>query len=567
MTREERTVLGGKYEILRVLGEGGMSTVYLVRDRKLDKSWAVKEISRASGMDREVVVRTLVAEANLMKQLSHSSLPRIVDIFEEAGSVFIVMDYIEGESLEAYLERTGAQPQEKAVRLALQLCETLEYLHSRTPPIVYRDMKPANIMLRPDGTPALIDFGTAREYEAKKPEDTTALGTRGYAAPEQYGSLGQTDPRTDIYGLGATLYHMVTGHSPAKPPYEMYPIREWNSALSPGLEAIILKCARQNPDERYQSCAELSRALKNYRAYDGAARKDAMQRLALFALTLVMSLAGLTAGFAGKNLAGRAVRERYRAHVEISSAKPFAERMASYCEAIALRPESPEAYDRMLSACEAEGRFGEEESRRFLSYFDRFKDRLELESDEVLDLLFHAGMLYFYRYGGEGASVEARMALSQPFLEAIAESGREKYRHYETARDHLRIARFFRNDAAREAAPAEPEKAECEALLRSLSAIVEAPAYLESEGDSSPRIAFYREIAALMQRKSGEFLAAGVSPALVGDLLSKIGEAAGGMRLTRPAAQKQRKELLRRLAACREDINRAFKARKTEGGR
>ena len=112
-------------------------------------------------------------------------------------------------------------------------------------------------MLKPDGNVMLIDFGTAREFKSTSVADTTCLGTQGYAAPEQFGGHGQTDARTDIYCLGATMYHLVTGHNPATPPYEMYPIRQWNPMLSSGLEEIILECTQRNPEDRYQSCAEL----------------------------------------------------------------------------------------------------------------------------------------------------------------------------------------------------------------------------------------------------------------------------------------------------------------------
>ena len=118
-------------------------------------------------------------------------------------------------------------------------------------------MKPANIMLKPDGNVTLIDFGTAREFKEKNLADTTCLGTVGYAAPEQFGGMGQTDARTDIYCLGATLYHLVTGCNPSEPPYEMEPIRQKNPALSSGLERIILKCTQKDPNNRYQSAAEL----------------------------------------------------------------------------------------------------------------------------------------------------------------------------------------------------------------------------------------------------------------------------------------------------------------------
>lgn len=171
-----------------------------------------------------------------------------------------------------------------------QLCDVLGYLHSQNPPIIYRDMKPANIMLKPDGNITLIDFGTAREFKEKNLADTTCLGTMGYAAPEQFGGMGQTDGRTDIYCLGATLYHLVTGKNPCEPPYEIRPIREINPSLSGGLERIILKCTQPNPANRYQNAAELMYALEHYDEIDDIYRKKQKRKLAAFITTSVITV-------------------------------------------------------------------------------------------------------------------------------------------------------------------------------------------------------------------------------------------------------------------------------------
>ena len=199
------TVIDNKYEILKMIGKGGMSVVYLAMDKRLNKQWAVKEIKKESnGKNNEVIVQSLLAEANLMKRLDHPSLPRIVDIIDNGKTIYVVMDYIEGEPLDKILNEYGAQPQELVIEWAKQLCDVLDYLHSQSPPIIYRDMKPANIMLKPEGNLKVIDFGIAREYKELNLADTVSLGTKGYAAPEQFGGKGQTDARTDIYCLGVT---------------------------------------------------------------------------------------------------------------------------------------------------------------------------------------------------------------------------------------------------------------------------------------------------------------------------------------------------------------------------
>ena len=289
------SLVDGKYKILNKVGQGGMSVVYLAMNEKANKQWAVKEVRKDGIKDFEVVKQGLVAETDILKKLSHPNLPSIIDVIDTDESFIIIMDYIQGNSLNKALEEFGAQPQENVIAWAKQLTDVLGYLHSRTPAIIYRDMKPANIMLKPDGNVTLIDFGTAREYKEKNLADTTCLGTVGYAAPEQFGGMGQTDARTDIYCLGATLYHLVTGMNPCEPPYEIKPIREINPSLSAGLERIILKCTQRDPNDRYQSAAELMYALEHYKEDDDDFRKKQKKKLVTFLVTLTLSVAcGIT---------------------------------------------------------------------------------------------------------------------------------------------------------------------------------------------------------------------------------------------------------------------------------
>ena len=290
-------VIDGKYEILKEVGRGGMSVVYLAMDNRLNKQWAIKEIKKkGTNSENQVVVQSLLSEANLMKRLDHPNLPRIVDIIENGQTIYIVMDYIEGEPLDKILKRKGAQPEEAVVEWGIQLAEVLDYLHTREPAIIYRDMKPANIMLRPDGSIKLYDFGIAREYKEQNSSDTVSLGTKGYAAPEQFGGMGQTDARTDVYGLGVTLYHLVTGKNPCEPPYEILPIRDVNPQLSSGLEYVIKRCTQLNPEERFQSCMEVLFALNHLEEIGEPHRKKQKSKLNKFivsaACTLVMTLAG-----------------------------------------------------------------------------------------------------------------------------------------------------------------------------------------------------------------------------------------------------------------------------------
>lgn len=310
------TVLGGKYEILKKIGQGGMSIVYIAMDIRLNKQWAVKEIKKSTKQNMHMMMRSLYMEANVLKIADHPVLPRIVDIINHKGGIFVVMDYIEGRTMSEVLKEEGAQPQEKVIGWAIDLCSALDYLHSLDPPIIYRDMKPSNIMLQPNGRVKLIDFGIAKEFDEDSLADTTALGTRGYAAPEQFGDakgrgVHRTDARTDIYSLGMTIYHIITGRDPSEPPYVMKPIREWNPKLPGGLEKIITKCTMPNPEDRYQSCKELMYALKHYEKLDDAFRKECIKKMQSFLVSAGLTLCFGVIAFGGYIGSEREKRRNY----------------------------------------------------------------------------------------------------------------------------------------------------------------------------------------------------------------------------------------------------------------
>ena len=335
-------IIDGKYEVLSEIGRGGMSIVYLAMDKRLNKQWAIKEFRKdKDDQSRKIALEALLKEANLMKKLDHPTLPRIVDIIDQDSTVYIVMDYIEGESLNKVLDVYGAQPQDAVIEWAKQLAEVLDYLHTRKPPVIYRDMKPANIMLKPDGTIRLIDFGIAREYKEGKDGDTTSIGTRGYAAPEQFGDKGQTDARTDIYSYGVTLYHLLTGKNPAEPPYELYPIRHWNPNLSSGLEWLIQKCTQLNPGDRFQSCAEILYVLNNLEKFEGAYKNKQKKKIRVFVLALICSLVFGIVGTAALFLKGAD-------HSEQLERLKSEHTITGYIEAIKYDNSDADSYSRLI---------------------------------------------------------------------------------------------------------------------------------------------------------------------------------------------------------------------------
>ena len=353
------SLLDGKYKILNKIGQGGMSVVYLAMNEKANKQWAIKEMRKEKNKNYEIMKQSLITETNLLKELKHPYLPSIADIIENDDTIIIVMDYVEGRPLSDILSEEGVIEEDKVADYAIQLCDVLDYLHSQNPPIIYRDLKPANIMLRPDGKITLIDFGTARKYNYDSVSDTTCLGTIGYAAPEQFAgeTLRQTDARTDIYNLGATMYHLLTGVNPSEPPYELYPIRRWDESLSNGLEKIILRATRKDPDKRFNDCKEMSYALQHFRDLDDSYIATQKKKIYLFAASLILSFTFFSMAIVVNGMEKREISKVYNnylseAALKIASAGSEnvvnSDILKLFRDAINISPNSTEAYIRML---------------------------------------------------------------------------------------------------------------------------------------------------------------------------------------------------------------------------
>jgi serine/threonine protein kinase len=259
----------GRYVIAKALGEGGMGSVLLAKDTRLADKLTVIKVLNAESTDPDKLqedVRNFKREAETLAHLDHPLIPDVTDHFEEGLRYYMVMDYVEGENLEHWLERTDQPMKEQdALRYALEVLDILEYLAKRQPAIVHRDIKPANIIIgAKDKHAHLVDFGIARANTMinGKLRKTTALGTPGYAPPEQY--QGFADPRSDLYALAATLHHLVTNRDPGEyAPFQFPPVRTLNPRLSPRLEQILLKALKTNAAERYQTPQEMRADLES----------------------------------------------------------------------------------------------------------------------------------------------------------------------------------------------------------------------------------------------------------------------------------------------------------------
>lgn len=427
------TVIDGKYEILKEIGRGGMSVVYLAMDKRLNKQWAVKEIrKKGSGKNDEIVVNSLLAEANLMKRLDHPALPRIVDIIDNGVTIYVVMDYIEGESLDKILNEYGAQSEEMVIGWAKQLCDALSYLHSQKPPIIYRDMKPANVMLKPEGNIKIIDFGIAREYKEQNLADTTVLGTKGYAPPEQYS--GQTDPRSDIFALGMTMHHLLTGIDPRNgEPYA--PVRLWNPELSEGIEIIIDKCVEPAAENRYQSCADLLYDLEHpeliTRGFKKKQKRKLISFIAAIGLSAVMAISGVAL-----NLAATQVNNQdYDAN--ISGSDP-----AKYFAAVEIYPSRVDAYNMLIEYYKNHDA-SNDQIAKVGNTIEAYADELDTTDPAIADMYYDMGKLYFSDYEG---SFKSRAVSAQSFFRVAAESS-ASFDKKEIADCYYSICRFMTNQS------------------------------------------------------------------------------------------------------------------------
>ena len=260
-------ILKKRYEILGVLGKGGMGCVYKVLDRQQGgRILAVKEL-RPGKLSEEKSREALIqfqTEAQILARLTHPNLPKVYDYFSLPGAHYIVMECINGFTLEQVLSSRHGKPinERLALSWALQICRAMHFLSMQKPrPIVFRDLKPANIMIGRDGRIKLIDFGIARFFKEDRQEDTYVYGTPGYAAPEQYGT-GQTDVRSDIFSLGATLHHCLTGRNPSELPLPFPDVWQLNPKISRETAGLVKKALEQDMDKRYQSAIEMKLAIQ-----------------------------------------------------------------------------------------------------------------------------------------------------------------------------------------------------------------------------------------------------------------------------------------------------------------
>lgn len=561
---EENRIIAGRYELITEWDRGGMSIVYLARDMRLKKNWAVKEILKESAVNGKKVSNDLLAEARLMKNLTHHTLPRIVDIVDQDDTFYIVMDFVEGDNLRNILLREGAQPQERVIRWGIELANVLDYLHHQTPPIIYRDMKPSNVMLTPDGTLKLIDFGIARTIKAGGGDDTTHLGTYGYAAPEQFerdDGPSRTDERTDVYDLGTTMYSLLTGATPETDPYfKLVPIRTIDPSLSAGLEKIIIKCTRPDPDDRYQSMEELIRALLNFEKLDDEfvrKKKRTLMKAALpvmLGLLMLLSSAGL---FTANALINANTYESLL--LETGDRQKDIENLR---RAISLRPDSAEAYEKLCEKLATDEDGLTEDDARIIREAYACIRKVKTGSKEYLEINYLLGEDFLVYFTGKSDdSVRNRLINAEPFFRAVQESGKTDFEGYDISKAYVSLAEFYKtyiissgSEFAKEAG-----KKQYRAFLASCSEVIESSS--RSGNDQLKMTAC--DITLDMVANKETDLAGHIGRKKVTVVLDKAASVIEDSSLP----QEKKEDLLSRESQIRKELDESYKnASKTESG-
>ncbi|MDD3413577.1 MAG: serine/threonine-protein kinase [Lachnospiraceae bacterium] len=383
--QEEKRLLGDKYLLDRVIGSGGMSTVYLAIDQKLHIKWAAKEIRIHK--DTEIYdKKSIRAEIMLLRRAQHRNLPRIVDAFCDKNAVIVIMDYIEGTSLKELLKTQQKLPAKEVLRIAFELVDTLNYLHHLDPPIIYGDMKPSNVIIKPDGKVQLIDFGSTIERTLSNKKCVT-YGTKGYCAPEQY--QGYVDERSDIYSLGITLYQCLIGERPQKSFLEKKTFINWRGMGA--WEKVIKKCIVKNPDQRIQDMRMLQQELNNLET-------NKKKKVIIFLIAFLTILIAISIFYGSQISKERDDMKQveYQRLLEESDAKfldgNIVEASLGY-EILITEYDSTNklAYQKLIRLYQREHEFKE-----LIQKMEEYEDRGLLESEKNPEIFYELGILSFY---------------------------------------------------------------------------------------------------------------------------------------------------------------------------
>lgn len=552
---KERIVLNGDIVLSERISEAGKMSngVYLATGRRLDKNWAVKVVNKTPSENGVNYAECVRDEARVLRKLEHPSIVRVTDVLQDQQAVYVVMDYIEGETLQERVMREGPQPQELVLEWAKQIADALGYVHSQFGddgmPLVHRDLKAENIMVRPDNSVRVIDFGIAH---------IAGFGTKGYAAPEQCESadIAEVDGRADIYALGMTMHFLLTGQDPQAPDYQYLPIREWDPTLHEGLENIIERCVQQSPDDRFQTCDELLYALNHYEqesnAFRARQKKKLVTALATAGTGVLLLLVGLGAFIAGK----ADVRANYERLVNASSYG-----YAQCQEAMEYDSTRLEALNRLVDSYETQGVFDLEQSKELTQAYNEYTGAKN--TPEYLETCFQIGTLYMNFYTENGnQSLLACTRKAYDYFEQIESAGDGKklsrFEHSSAAHNYYVISKFYKESGGLKLETRRSAQ-DLEQLLGAFSGCMDYLDTVMRSGQEEDCLRQCMRLADAVNELRSECCASGVDQSVLVSLLTRIQTQEAAISLSQ--LQDMRARALDTVAAYLENVAVTYSSR------
>ena len=432
-------ILGGRYRIDDLIGRGGMSNVWKARDLDLNIDWAVKEIDKHTRAFKELSEDgENLPEFNTMAKLSHNAFPRITDMIHEPGALYIVMDYIQGETLYDILDYFGTPPVDDVVSWMIDLCDALDYLHHLDPPIVHGDIKPTNIMFdKAANAIRVIDMAAAIEVGKS---DIKAFGTKGYAAPEQYQK--KLDERSDVYMVGMTLYQLLTGENPVKKGFVKKTLSEISPGISTGLEKIVNKATEEDPEKRYQTVQDLADALASYKKLDDEYIEGLKGKIRGFRNALIACGAFFLIG-ASLLIGGIISDNRNYDQLLNSETSDLQTRISELEAAIDIKPKESAPYIELIKTYAGDGVFTEKEVASVSSVYTEHKDSLKRDSKAFSEVSYEIGEALLKYYTGEtDSSTRAKLLVALPYFENVSSEGFNKYT---LAKSYSFMGRYYKD--------------------------------------------------------------------------------------------------------------------------
>ncbi len=416
-------------------------------------------------------------------------------------------------------------------------------------------MKPANIMLKPEGNIKIIDFGIAREYKEQSLADTTVLGTKGYAPPEQYS--GQTDARSDIFALGMTMYHLLTGIDP-RGGEKYVPVRMWNPELSEGIEIIIDKCVQPAAENRYQNCSDLLYDLEHPDLITKDYKRIQKRKLRAFVISGTLAVALAAAGITCRVTAKTINNNDYKNLVSVSESTSVDEKIDSYMKAIDIYPEKLDAYEKMLTAYEDDGIFGKKQNDQFLGIYNRNKAEFDTSSKEYAELNYQIGMMYFNYYTDEDGfySFSNRVQKAISFFEVNAknENISPDFKEKKISDCYYQICSFYKTYILNSATVEEASKENYEQLLDQIN---DTLTEVEDSG-AYDKLTFYNGVFMLLYDQRTNMEQVNVDQDKILTLLNCVYEKASELTVQKEQSQQLQREILDNYDNYREAIQRTY---------